>query len=96
MQGEAVTFVLSGSGNITAEGLVKTVDARLEGSGNILCGDLQAQSAIVRLDGSGNIMVNASDELDVALNGSGNVQYRGNPANVQKTIKGSGSVDSVP
>jgi Putative auto-transporter adhesin, head GIN domain len=90
LNGGKVKVDLPGSGNITADGVVDSVNATLAGSGNILCGDLQAKSAWVRLDGSGNITVFASENLDASLNGSGNVNYRGNPG----TIKTSGSNSS--
>jgi hypothetical protein len=88
-----VKFELPGSGNITADGTADSVDVVFRGSGTILCGDLQARSARVKLTGSGNVDVFASESLDVTLNGSGNVTYRGNPADVHKSVPGSGSIE---
>jgi hypothetical protein len=93
---ERIQFNLPGSGNISAVGSAERVTVSLGGSGNILCEDLESKSTIVRLNGSGNITVNASESLDVNVDGSGNVRYRGNPANVDQSVAGSGSVVSMP
>jgi hypothetical protein len=93
MNAGKVKFDLRGSGNITADGTADSVDVSFGGSGNILCGDLQARSARVKLTGSGNVEVFASESLDVTLNGSGSVTYSGNPAQVHKSVPGSGSIE---
>ncbi len=87
---------LSGSGNITMAGTAKSLQATLTGSGNITCSDLPVQSATARLSGSGNITVNASQSLDASITGSGNIKYRGNPAKVNQSVSGSGSINSIP
>jgi hypothetical protein len=89
-------FDLPGSGNITADGVTDSVNVILGGSGNILAGDLQARSALVKLSGSGNVTVFASDRLDIVFKGSGNIHYRGSPADIRKSVTGSGSVQAEP
>jgi hypothetical protein len=96
LQGGSVKFSLPGSGNITATGTTDTLNIDIGGSGNIVCTDLQAKSVTVTIGGSGNASVYASESLNVRVSGSGNVQYRGNPASVNKSISGSGSVNAVP
>jgi len=94
--GGAVQVEISGSGNITAAGVADSVEVNLDGSGNILCGELQAKTAVIRLDGSGNVAVYASQSLDAAIGGSGNVQYGGDPTQLQTSVTGSGSIDPMP
>jgi len=94
--GGAVKVEISGSGNITAAGVADSVEVNLDGSGNILCGELQAKTAVIRLDGSGNVAVYASQSLDAAIGGSGNVQYGGDPTQLQTSVTGSGSIDPMP
>jgi hypothetical protein len=93
---DRVTFNLPGSGMITARGTAKTVDATLSGSGNIQCGDLEAENADVHINGSGNVTVYASQSLTAAISGSGNVQYRGNPEDVDESVTGSGNITALP
>ncbi len=96
LNAQDVAFNLPGSGKITASGTANGVTITLNGSGDIDCGALQAKSANVKIFGSGNITVNVSDSLNATILGSGNIQYRGNPSNVTKSISGSGNINPVP
>jgi len=92
LQADSVSFDISGSGSINAAGTARTVDATISGSGNIDCSDVQAASAKARILGSGDITVFASENLQALVSGSGDVIYHGDPAEVDKSITGSGSV----
>lgn len=92
LSGDIFSVSLPGSGNITIRGTANQVDISLGGSGNIYCDQLEAKSATVRLNGSGNITVYARESLDARINGSGDIQYSGNPAKVYKDVKGSGNI----
>jgi hypothetical protein len=83
---------LPGSGNITVSGTADRVDLRLPGSGNLFCSGLKASAATVSVSGSGQVTVYASESLDVSLSGSGAIRYEGNPAQVSKSVTGSGSI----
>jgi hypothetical protein len=96
LQGQSVDLSMQGSGNITAQGMVERVNITLDGSGNFQCDELQAKSASIEINGSGNVFVYASESLRTSINGSGNVQYRGNPENVEKSVSGSGNVIPIP
>jgi hypothetical protein len=93
---ETLMLNLPGSGNINVSGTARRVTVSLNGSGNIQCGDLEAQAVDASLNGSGNVNVYASQHLGVTIRGSGSVHYRGNPAEVNQSVLGSGSVDPIP
>jgi putative autotransporter adhesin-like protein len=90
--GKDLMVALFGSGDITVNGEANTVNIQLPGSGNILCKELKADSVTVTLNGSGNITVYASESLDASIHGSGTINYAGNPAQINKSILGSGSI----
>jgi hypothetical protein len=92
MAGDSLVINLTGSGSITVTGTVTAVNASLPGSGNIYCGGLHAKTAKVKLDGSGDIEIYASQSLDAGILGSGSILYSGNPAQVSKSIVGSGNI----
>lgn len=96
LQAGRVEFSLPGSGSIRATGTASSVTATIGGSGEILCGDLQAKTANTEIRGSGTITVYASESLEAAIRGSGTIQYRGSPPDVNRSIPGSGSIDPVP
>lgn len=96
LQAQSIKLDIPGSGTLTILGATDSVNATINGSGNILCGDLQSSSATVQINGSGLVEVNASESVSANINGSGTVQYHGNPAKVDQRISGSGSVNPLP
>ncbi len=92
MSGPDLSVELPGSGDITVAGAVEHVTISLPGSGNIFCNELKASSADVTLSGSGTIRVYADQSLNAQLPGSGTIRYEGNPAQLTKSITGSGTI----
>ncbi|HTP00614.1 MAG TPA: head GIN domain-containing protein [Anaerolineales bacterium] len=93
MTGPELTVDVSGSGNVTVEGTVDNLTVDLSGSGNVNANNLKAKSAKVGVSGSGDVKVNVSDTLDASISGSGNIRYEGNPAQVNKSVTGSGTIN---
>ena len=92
MAGPDLAVDLPGSGDITVDGIADHVIVSLPGSGTIQCNGLKAKSAKVTLTGSGSITVYASENLDAGISGSGTIRYEGSPAQVTKSITGSGTI----
>ena len=85
---------ISGSGDITANGEVQTLIAKISGSGDIISAELISKSATITINGSGNAKIWASDSISAQINGSGDIEYSGNPINVKSKINGSGDIIS--
>lgn len=82
-----------GSGDIKVDsGEAREVEISLSGSGDVDLGNVSAPRAEVSINGSGDVAVYASEELDVSINGSGDVLYRGKPAKIERSIRGSGDI----
>lgn len=81
--------ILSGSGRIDLSGEVVDADYTLNSSGRIDALELMAIEAMVANSGSGPLFVWAIDKLEVAITGSGDVIYRGDPS-LSFRITGSG------
>ena len=87
---------ISGSGDITADGLISTTDLSLKisGSGDIKMSNVKAEKVSAHISGSADISIsggNSLDELDVAISGSGDVKADGIPAKkVSISVSGSG------
>ena len=90
--GERFEASLSGSGNLWARGSVAQASLSLTGSGDLDCRELQSQSAQVSLAGSGDIRVQAKASLSVSISGSGDVRYSGAPAQITRSVAGSGTI----
>jgi hypothetical protein len=83
---------VTGSGDITLNGVVDRLRARIVGSGDLRAGDLAAKNVQVSVTGSGDAAVRATEQLDARVTGSGNVRYSGNPPQVQHHVTGSGDI----
>lgn len=90
---KSIKLNIFGSGDIKAQGQVEDLQLKIYGSGDVKAQDLLAQDAHITLMGSGDVEVHVNENLSVNIFGSGNVNYYGNPKNIEKNIKGSGSIN---
>lgn len=86
-----LNIALSGSGNIALKGKTNSQNINLSGSGNYNAFGMISDDCIVSLPGSGNCEINAINNLDAFIGGSGNIYYTGNPV-ISATITGSGEI----
>ncbi|MEO6708458.1 MAG: head GIN domain-containing protein [Planctomycetota bacterium] len=95
VNGEKFEVRISGSGDLSARGKATNVSVAIEGSGDIDLGALESQQASVSIDGSGDARVRCSQSLTAAVNGSGDIDYLGSPAQTHIAVSGSGDVRPV-
>ena len=88
---ETLKASLLGSGEINLKGSAGKSNLEIKGSGSILASSLSTNSTSVVVSGSGNAEVNAVSNLNAEMNGSGLIQYKGNPV-VKSRIDGSGEI----
>lgn len=86
---------LRGSGDMTIKGKADSADYNLAGSGDMDSKGVEAKDVKCYLRGSGDMSVHSTQSLDANLQGSGDISYKGEPATLQKTIRGSGSIKSI-
>jgi hypothetical protein len=90
-----VAAEITGSGNINLGGNTRKFNAEITGSGDLMSFNLLSETTDVEISGSGNAKVFASKQLGIEINGSGNVDYKGNPASINQDVAGSGNVRKV-
>jgi len=83
---------VAGSGAVVLKGATENFEASIAGSGDVHAFGLMSENTAVEIAGSGNAEVFASKKLKVSIAGSGDVAYKGNPATVNQSKAGSGSV----
>jgi hypothetical protein len=88
----SLTVQLPGSGTIHAAGTTARLEVTIAGSGTALLSRLIARDATASIDGSGSIVLTATHSLDASISGSGTILYKGNPAQVTKSVTGSGAI----
>jgi hypothetical protein len=84
--------IVHGPGRIWAEGDVEKQSIVVNGPGNIVTDRLMSDFAHVSLNGPGKVSVLATDELNVLINGEGEVTYGGFPC-ITQTIRGRGALN---
>ncbi|MBL0122428.1 MAG: DUF2807 domain-containing protein [Betaproteobacteria bacterium] len=95
LQSSWVKISVNGSGDISAAGNTDKVDVEIMGSGDVRTGKLVAREAGVKIMASGDAVVHAKEKLIARVYGSGDVRYAGSPANVSRTVEGSGSIKAL-
>lgn len=81
----------SGSGGAFIKGKADRADITLAGSAELGARDFAAEEARIVASGSSRMEIRASRSLDVALSGSGELRYWGNPS-VSQVVRGSGRI----
>ena len=85
---------LAGSGDMTLKGKTNDLEISLAGSGDIHGFGLQANNTDVSVAGSGDIEIVSNKSLKARVSGSGDIQYKGNPAKEDTKVSGSGSISN--
>jgi hypothetical protein len=91
----AVNFSVKGSGDIYAAGTTDKVDIEIVGSGDVRTRKLIAREANVKIQASGDAEVHAREKLTARVSGSGDIRYAGSPTTVDRSVRGSGSTESM-
>lgn len=91
---DALDFAIdiTGSGEVRVTGRTDIVSVGITGSGDADLFGLIAREAHASILGSGDIQVHATETLDAAVSGSGDITYDGDPSVSEPRITGSGTV----
>lgn len=81
-----------GSGDIKISGRAENSSVEVAGSGDFTGNNLITVSTAVKVRGSGDAVVNANQQLDASVAGSGDVRYSGNVKQVNTSKSGSGDI----
>jgi hypothetical protein len=90
----APSFAVSigGTGSIKLAGVSSGAAYQIGGTGDIDAKDLSLKTASVAMEGTGHLALTASDAVQIAVEGVGNVEVFGHPKSVTKAITGTGHV----
>ncbi len=85
---------ITGSGDLKLSGKTTELEVKVIGSGDFSGKGLNAQNTQVYVSGSGDAIVYASKSLKARINGSGDINYYGNPETTDTKVMGSGDIGS--
>jgi hypothetical protein len=83
---------VSGNGKVSAKGKTRAVKVDISGNGDIDLSGLAAQSADAQISGSGRASMAPSDEANVSISGSGEIDLLTHPAKLSSDVSGSGRI----
>ena len=90
----SVSVNAEGAGNALLAGRARKQDLSATGSGDVLASALAGEQALVRAGGASTIEVAVSGQLDVTVDGSGTVRYKGRPR-ISRKIDDAGTLESM-
>ena len=88
VQAREVYASISGSGDIELKGKTDTAELRIAGSGDLKAHNLQARSVDASVAGSGDLTCYATESLKAFSSGSGDIRYKGDPKQIEKSKRG--------
>jgi type 1 fimbria pilin len=89
----SLNLAVSGSGELQiASGIARSENIQISGSGSLNAFGLQSETCAIAVSGSGSASLTVTKTLDGSVSGSGNVNYKGDAAIVNSTIRGSGRI----
>ena len=91
---ESIETNVSGLGDINLSGKVDSHKIQISGSGKYNAEELESKDCDVELTGLGSATVNVSGNLEIDINGVGNVYYTGDP-HISQHISGLGRIKSL-
>jgi hypothetical protein len=83
---------VSGNGKVSAKGKTRAVKLDVSGNGDIDLSGLAAQSADAQISGSGHASLAPTDEANVSISGSGEIDLLTHPAKLNSDVSGSGRI----
>lgn len=86
---------LTGSGDLDLSGKVANLEIKISGSGDYKGASLIADNVQAYVSGSGDAEVYAKKHIKARVNGSGDIQYAGNPEKSDTKVSGSGTIKSM-
>lgn len=89
---DTLAIDISGSGEVSANGRVRTLELDISGSGDADLSGLTATDANVAIAGSGDARVAPTGRADISISGSGDVDVTTRPATLNQNVSGSGEV----
>jgi len=92
VEAQDVEVEIDGSGDVSLAGKTKSLDIEIDGSGDVSAYDLEVTNCSIDVNGSGDSEVNVSEYLHANINGSGDVDYKGDVGKIHVSESGSGDV----
>ena len=92
LSGNSFAIESTGATRIELDGAVDELVTDMTGASKLDADSLQTKTAEISSTGASKAEVAVSETLKVSITGAGKVVYSGNPATIEKSISGAGSI----
>jgi hypothetical protein len=92
LSGHSFAVESTGAAKVELDGNIDELVTDMTGASKLDAESLQTKTAEISSTGASKAEVAVSETLKVSITGAGKVVYSGNPATIQKTISGAGSI----
>jgi hypothetical protein len=92
LDSESLSVSISGAASGRIAGRSDNLSISVSGTGDLNAAKLKAKRAKVVVSGVGEVTVNASDELNATVSGTGTIWYIGSPPKLESSVSGVGSI----
>ncbi len=92
LSGHSFAIESTGATKVELDGNIDELVTDMTGASKLDAESLQTKTAEISSTGASKAEVAVSETLKVSITGAGKVVYSGNPATIQKTISGAGSI----
>ncbi len=92
LSGHSFAIESTGAAKVELDGNIDELVTDMTGASKLDAESLQTKTAEISSTGASKAEVAVSETLKVSITGAGKVVYSGNPATIQKTISGAGSI----
>lgn len=89
---DVLEIVVDGGGQVSASGRVKDLTLRIDGSGSVNFGALEADDIRLELSGTGHAEIAALESADITVSGSGTVSLKTKPKLLKQSVTGTGRI----
>lgn len=95
INGDLLRVNTSGASKVSLEGTIKNLELDMSGASGVNAADLTANHASVGGSGASSARVEVVSFLEADLSGASSVNYKGNPAELKKSVSGGSSVTKI-
>jgi Protein of unknown function (DUF2807). len=90
------SYSIAGAGKIDVEGKPQdNLSVDIAGAADLDASAVEVKNVSISIAGAAKCKVWSTENLSVSIAGTGNVSYKGNPANVKKDIAGIGKIEAI-
>lgn len=94
VNGDTLYVRLSGASKLNVSGTIESIKIKTNGASVVDGFGLTARDAYVTSSGASHSKVNVTGLLNVKASGASNIEYKGEPANIEKRLSGASSLDA--